>query len=436
MKLIGKHIEKDKSGYVTLQPEEDEDMWHLYNLIQQGDEVRAPAVRRVQTESATGSTDSRRVKTTLTLSVERMHFSPAVSALNTSASNDAASGSNGSPSSSQGATLSITGQVTVENQFVKMGAYHTLDLEVNRALRIVKTEWDSIALSRVRESCEEGKGAEVGAIVCGEGTAAICLLSEHMTVIRQRVEVPVPRKRTGSTTLHDKGLARFYETLYQSFLRHISYSSLRAIIIASPGFVKDAIYDYIFAQATKENNKALLQSKNKFLRVHVSSPHVHSLMEVMKSPEIVSQLKETKFAREGIMLDRLELVFPLLFHKMLGVDEMRAWYGPDHVAFAADRGAIGTLLISDELFRASDPVLRKKYVKLVESVRQKGAEVLIFSSMHESGQQLNQLTGIAAILTFPLDVEVVEAEERTAREDEERKLMEQTAKAKEESAKG
>lgn len=36
---------------------------------------------------------------------------------------------------------------------------------------------------------------------------------------------------------------------------------------------------------------------------------------------------------------------------MLGTDEMRAWYGPNHVALAADRSAIGTLLISDELFR-------------------------------------------------------------------------------------
>ena len=36
---------------------------------------------------------------------------------------------------------------------------------------------------------------------------------------------------------------------------------------------------------------------------------------------------------------------------MLATDEMRAWYGPEHVALAVDRGAIGTLLISDELFR-------------------------------------------------------------------------------------
>ena len=33
--------------------------------------------------------------------------------------------------------------------------------------------------------------------------------------------------------------------------------------------------------------------------------------------------------------------------------------------------------------------------------------------------ELNQLTGIAAILTFPLDVEVVEAEEKAAKDAEE-----------------
>ena len=72
---------------------------------------------------------------------------------------------------------------------------------------------------------------------------------------------------------------------------------------------------------------------------------------------------------------------------MLASDEQRAWYGPDHVALAADRGAVGTLLISDELFRAGDPVVRKRYVSIVEDVREKRGEVLIFSSMHESGQR-------------------------------------------------
>ena len=45
------------------------------------------------------------------------------------------------------------------------------------------------------------------------------------------------------------------------------------------------------------------------------------------------------------------------------------------------------VLIPFKLYSSSDPIMRRKYVSLVESVREKGAEVLIFSSMHESGQR-------------------------------------------------
>jgi len=54
------------------------------------------------------------------------------------------------------------------------------------------------------------------------------------------------------------------------------------------------------------------------------------------------------------------------------------------------------------LFRCSDVPLRKEYVKIVDSVREAGGDVKIFSSMHISGEQLDQLTGIAAILRFPM----------------------------------
>lgn len=38
-------------------------------------------------------------------------------------------------------------------------------------------------------------------------------------------------------------------------------------------------------------------------------------------------------------------------------------------------------------FRSPDVVRRKRFVKLVEDVKAYGGEVLIFSSMHESGQR-------------------------------------------------
>ena len=82
------------------------------------------------------------------------------------------------------ASLQIAGQVVEENDYVRLGAYHTLDLEgelpclksdqrltvANRDFRLTKTSgWDSVALERISESTKEGRGAEVGAVVCGEG---------------------------------------------------------------------------------------------------------------------------------------------------------------------------------------------------------------------------------------------------------------------------
>jgi protein pelota len=38
----------------------------------------------------------------------------------------------------------------------------------------------------------------------------------------------------------------------------------------------------------------------------------------------------------------------------------------------------------------------------MSGVREAGGEVFVFSAMHVSGEQLSKLTGIAAILRFPL----------------------------------
>jgi len=87
---------------------------------------------------------------------------------------------------------------------------------------------------------------------------------------------------------------------------------------------------------------------------------------------------------------------------MMGVDQLRACYGEKHVIKAVEQQAVETLLISDSLFRARDPTVRKKFVKLVDSVREFGGEARIFSSLHVSGEQLDRMTGLAAILRFPM----------------------------------
>ncbi|BGO96746.1 hypothetical protein RTG_00389 [Rhodotorula toruloides ATCC 204091] len=425
MLLVRSNINKDQSGSVTLRPQDDEDMWHAYNLISKGDELRASAVRRVTSESATGSTSSQRVHLKLTIQVDKVLYSALAQPDSTSTASSSSAADSSAPvaaasGTSGTTTLHISGKITSENEHVKKGAYHTLDLEIGRDFTIIKGEgeWDSVARERLREMTEPGRGADVGAVVCGEGTANICIITNHTTIVKQRIDVPVPRKRKGGGTAlgAERANSRFLHQVYDAVNRHFDFEQLKVLIIASPGFTKETVHSFLLEEAVRQNNKALIQAKSKFLLLHSPTHHVHSLTQILSSPEVSSQLKDTKFAQEGVMLEK--------FFKMLEENPLRAWYGESHVFKAAERGAIGKLLVSDELFRSPSVARRKKFVQLVEDVKAYGGEVLMFSSMHESGQQLNQLTGIAAILTYPLDIEVVEEEERAEREEEAKRRRE------------
>lgn len=93
----------------------------------------------------------------------------------------------------------------------------------------------------------------------------------------------------------------------------------------------------------------------------------------------------------------------------------KATYGPREVEYAVDQGAVGrgggVLIISNRLFRAQDVAQRKRWVSLVDRVREvEGGEVRVLSSDHESGKRLDGLGGIAALLTFPIADDDLESE--------------------------
>lgn len=124
-----------------------------------------------------------------------------------------------------------------------------------------------------------------------------------MTVIRQRIDSSIPRKRAGAASAHEKAMEKFFAAVYAAILRHLPFQTLRAIVIASPGFTKESVssicfcllvdlltlqqlYDYIFQQASATSNKPLMQSRPKWVKVHSNTSHVHGLVEALRSPEV------------------------------------------------------------------------------------------------------------------------------------------------------
>ncbi|KAK9141104.1 hypothetical protein Scep_010785 [Stephania cephalantha] len=377
MKIVHRDYIKDGPGSIKMIPEESDDLWVAYNLISKGDTVLAVTVRKVLREAASGGRDAERVKLKLAIVVEAVEYDK------------------------EGSVLRIRGKNILENEHVKIGAFHTLEVELHRPFVLKKDIWDSLALDQLYQASDPAASADLAVALMQEGLAHIILVGKSVTTTRSRIETSIPRKHGPAIAGYEAALNKFFENVVQAFLKHVDFKVVRCAVIASPGFTKDQFHRHLLLEAERKQLRTIIENKSRIVLVHTTSGYKHSLREVLDAPSVMNLIKDTKAAQEVRALKD--------FFDMLSNDPSRACYGPKHVEVAHERMAIQTLLITDDLFKNADVKTRKKYVDLVNSVKNSGGATNIFSSMHVSGEQLAQLTGIAAILRFPLpDLEDIE----------------------------
>ena len=324
MRLIKRNIDRG-SGELKLEPEEQEDMWHAYNLISVGDGLRASTVRKVVQTSDTGSSTTSKRRMMLTIEVHAVDYDSAACALR------------------------VKGRTIEENEFVKKGrprvshasnhvpsvasgSHHTLDLELHNAFVLSKHEWDSIALDRVDMACNPAHQADIAAIVMHEGLANVCLITEHLTINRQKIEHTIPRKRKGLCAQHDKGMERFFDAILAAITKHINFAVVKVVIVASPGFIKDQFYQYMLTKAAREDERLILENRTKFILLHSSNGFKHALTEILQDPLVASRLSDTKAAGEMKLLDQ--------FMQLLNDEPEKAYYGLEVVEKANQAQAI------------------------------------------------------------------------------------------------
>jgi protein pelota len=142
-------------------------------------------------ETATGSSSSERVRVGLAVIVEASDFD------------------------ATGCALHVKGKVVNDVHDIKHGAYHTLDIELNHPVTVTKLEWDSVSIDLVRSACEVEAKADVAAITMDEGNAPclalirtgiafICLITKSMTLVLQRIELQIPKKRNAAPAVRAK----------------------------------------------------------------------------------------------------------------------------------------------------------------------------------------------------------------------------------------
>jgi protein pelota len=340
---------KGREGEIALTPESLDDLWHLKYIVEPGDLVFALTKRRVE-----GATDKLRPEKVekkpmrLGVRIENIEFHKFSN------------------------RLRLHGVIESGQD---VSAYHTLNIEDGTNLSVTKT-WKNDQLERIKEAEAAAKRPKVVILTIEEGEASIGL-------VRQFGVEDYSNVKTGS----GKGESSHREGFFAQVIGQLEQAAGRSetVIVAGPGFTKD---DFMKTMKTQKPELAARARTEDTITIGVSG-----YQEVLRRGAVDRIVEESRIAREAMLMEELM--------ERIATDGAVA-YGWDAVSQARDMGAVGTLLITDELLREG----REKGENIdafILSIEHSRGKVVVFSTEFEPGHRLHGLGGIAAILRFKME---------------------------------
>lgn len=345
----------ERHGRMLLEVEGHNDLWCLYNILNPGDLVAAKTLREIKVGSK-----STRKPMTLKIRVEKVDFQPFTE------------------------KLRIRG-VVIEgpDEFGVIGSHHTITVSEGSELLIEKEEWLKHEIDRVfKATAKKPLGALLIGIDCDE--VAFVIPHDYGLELVAEALLNLPGKREASK--RDETLKSKIRELVDKTRELTERFGVKVVVVVGPGFIKEEL-----AKELKQsiNTKVYLDS--------VSTGGYQGVKEAIRRGIL------KKVLRGLSVIEEAELINEFLSHVSKG--DNKAVYGLEYIRKAAEYGAIEKLLVLDELIRSPDLDLRKRIEEVIRVAEKSGAQVKIFSSLEEPGQQLKSMGGVAAILRFGLSLE-------------------------------
>ena len=321
-----------------------------------------------------------------------------------------------------------------ENSYVSLGQMQNITIDLLKPIMIYKERWTGPAFQLVNDSVNESKKFDSLILLCKDGYCGFYIMKNSLTILSSKLVKSLPKKRNNLMEIIKKKCGEFYKQVFDHLVSKFNISSLKLIVIAGPGQMKFKLHTLLknanilvassnpeesgkmeqFSKKGRKNkrkkyNKNITQThikpkkhviqSHKLLIVNTSSVLKSALDEVLKDKKVVYQLRDTKAFRETQALEE--------FYKMFSANANKAVYGKKEVDFAISKGAIGKFMICDSLLRCKDFTKRAEYSAMYnKSLRQCGKDnLLVLSENHYSGQKLKEITGVAAILKFEIDLD-------------------------------
>lgn len=346
MRILG----QDPSGDgVRVQIETDEDIWHLYNVVEVGDLVTASTTRREE-KAADKLRAERAEKKRMTLGVriEKMEFSE------------------------DDLRLKLLG--TIETGPQDIGQHHTLILETGDSLLITKKHWRETQLERLKRAVDDSKKPRILFVSLDQDEATVAVLRQfglkEIVTVRSGRSGKQYAEKPQADGYHDEILSKMVPLVEPNM----------PVVLLGPGFEKESLADDL--------KRARPDLFSKLHVYHTGQCGMAGVNELIKTGMGAEVLRESSVGAE---MEAVERLMTEIARNGLGT------YGTQQVRDAALSGAVETLLVLDSKVREQD---LDNVVRAVES--QKG-NVIVVSGQHDGGRELASLGGMGAILRYRMD---------------------------------
>ncbi len=345
MRVLGEDF---SSGDVRLQVESEEDLWHLFNVIEAGDLVTASTTRREEKSADKIRAEKMEKKRmTLGIRIEKIDFSD------------------------EDLRLKLLG--TIETGPQDIGQHHTLIFENGDNLTLHKDRWRTTQVERIRRAVTDSKKPRIIFVSLDQDEATIAVLRQfglkEITTIRSG--------RSGKQYEEKPSVDGYHGEIY-SKLKLILEPNM-PIVLLGPGFEKEDL--------AEDLKKIDPNAFGKLYVYHTGQSGMVGINELMKAGMGADILRESSVGAE---IEAVEQLMTEIAKDGLGT------YGPEEVRNAAMSGAVDKLLILDSKVREND---LDDIVRAVES--QKGS-IIIVSSQHDGGKELQALGGLGALLRYKM----------------------------------
>ena len=357
MKILHRDL---KRGTVKVLPESLDDLWHLFNLVSRGDRVLAKTTRDIRVTEGGQPAEGRRVPMFLGVQVEKVNFQRETN------------------------RLRVTGVVfEAPEKYGIQGAYHTINVLIDRPVTIQKEEWLNHELERLRLASEE-KAPPIIVAAIDDRECSIALLRHSGFDIKAEMRARLPGKV--DLERREEAKASFFRSC-TDFLRRIWAENQTMIAIVGPGYMKEEFAKHLM-QKVPELSKSVTSVAS------TSSGGVAGLYEALRSGVLANVTKKIRAIEET---RTVEEVF-----SRLGMGSGNVSYGLEDVVKAAEYGAVDVVLVSDSTLGAASDEERRRIENLMKEIERKKGRIMIISTSHEAGEKLFSLGGVAALLRFQI----------------------------------